>query len=104
MDNKEKIQELKRLFKELLSNVERYGDNTVINQESIIRHILKIIDSSDIVNYESEVADIQREYQKLYPARGGLSEFYIWRDDFAERQVVNEPLSEIRKRLWELLK
>jgi hypothetical protein len=104
MDNKEIIQEMKQLFEELLSIVEKHGDSTVINQKNIIRRVLQIINNIDINKYESEVIAIQREYQKLYPARGGLSEFYIWRDDFQERQAVNAPLSKIRKRLWKLLK
>lgn len=104
MDNKETIQEIKQLFEELLAIVEKYGDKTILNQESIIRHTLAIIDSQDTDDYELEIIDIQREYKKLYPARGGLSEFYIWRDDFEERLAVNEPLSKITKRLWELLK
>jgi hypothetical protein len=36
MDNKEIIQEMKQLFEELLSIVEKHGDSTVINQKNII--------------------------------------------------------------------
>ena len=68
-----------------------------------MRIIDKIVDT-DINNLEKQFIEIQREYKKLYPARGGLSEFYIWNDDFHERQKLNEPLSKIRERLWEILK
>jgi len=102
MDNKETIQEMKQLFEGLLAIVQKYGDKNIMNQESIIKYTLGII-SEDINDYESQIIAIQTEYKKLYPARGGLSEFYIWRDDFEERLAVNDPLSKIRKRLWELL-
>lgn len=104
MDNKGIIKELKQLFEELLVIVEKYGDNTVINQKRIISRIIEKINIMDINNCDFNSIDIQREYKNLYPARGGLSEFYIWKDDFTERQTLNEPLSKIRDRLWELLK
>lgn len=104
MDKLKDISELKQLFEELFLIVDKYGDNTINNQKKIINRIIDKIDSIDINNFEEEFISIHRDYKNLYPARGGLSEFYIWNDDFNERQKLNEPLSKIRERLWEILK
>ncbi|WP_291584070.1 hypothetical protein [Clostridium sp. UBA6640] len=104
MSKSESIYELKQLFEELLLIVDKYGDNTINNEKKIINRIIENIYSIDISNFEEEFIEIQRDYKNLYPARGGLSEFYIWKDDFNGRQKLNEPLSKIRERLWELLK
>lgn len=104
MIKSDNIYELKQLFEELLFIVDKYGDSTINNQKKIINRIIGKIDSIDISNFEEEFMEIQRDYKNLYPARGGLSDFYIWKDDFNERQKLNEPLSKIGDRLWELLK
>ncbi len=104
MYNKERMDELKQLFEELLAIIDKYGDNTIYKQRKMINRIVERIECIDVSNFESQFIQIQREYKSLYPARGGLSEFHIWKDDFDERQRLNEPLSRIRERLWELLK
>ena len=53
--------------------------------DDIINRIIDKIDGIDINNLEEGLIDIQRDYKNLYPARGGVSEFYIWNDDFNER-------------------
>lgn len=97
------MKELRSLFEELMLIVEKYGDSTIINQKRILASILDIIESNSI-DYDKNFIDIQRQYEKLYPARGGLSEFFIWKDDFQESKAINEPLSKIRNRLWEIFK
>ena len=104
MNKLKDINELKQLFEELLSIVDKYGDNSLDNQKKIIKHIIDTIINVNIDDLEKQFIEIQRDYKNLYPARGGLSEFYIWNDNFNERQKLNEPLSRIRERLWEILK
>ncbi|WBW96135.1 hypothetical protein [Oceanirhabdus sp. W0125-5] len=104
MDKLKDINELKQLFEDLFLIVDKYGDNTINNQKKIIKRLIDKIDSIDISNFEERFIEIQRDYKNLYPVRGGLSEFYIWNDDFNERQKLNKPLSKIRERLWEILK
>lgn len=104
MDKLEDINELKQLFEELLFIIDKYGDSSINNQKTIIMRIIEKIACVNISNSEKQFIEIQREYKNLYPARGGLSEFYIWNDNFNERQKLNEPLTKIRERLWEILK
>ena len=40
----------------------------------------------------------------LYPAHGGLNEFYIHDDDFATRLKLNEPLDILKDDLWKIIK
>lgn len=35
----------------------------------------------------------------MYPARGGLTDFYVWRDDFDERINANKPLNTVKDEL-----
>ena len=98
------MDKLKDINEELLLIVDKYGDDSINNQKKIIKRIIEKIVGIDISNSEKQFIEIQRDYKNLYPARGGLSEFYIWNDDFNERQKLNEPLSKIRERLWEILK
>ncbi len=96
------MDELKQLFKELLMIVQQYGDSSYNVQKGILKEILNIIeeDDTDI----DKISQIKHEYYNLFFPKSPLSEFYIWRDDFDERKKLNEPLEDIKHRLWELLK
>ena len=94
------IKELRELFGNLLNILEKYGDNTVINQKRIIKNIILLVDCKS--DYSEKISEIHKEYAKLYPAHGGLSEFNIWAEDCDERRTINEPLDTIRKRLWDI--
>lgn len=94
--------EIKKLLIELKNMLDQFGDDSTKNQYRIISSSIEIIDS-DISDGEKYVTII-RNYKNLYPARGGLSEFNIWRDDFEDRKKVNEPLDAIRKALWDIFK
>ncbi|HEY4553682.1 MAG TPA: hypothetical protein VIG80_10845 [Bacillaceae bacterium] len=53
---------------------------------------------------EKAVWDTLREmYRSLNHPRVGLSNFYIWRDDFEERLEANEQLDRIKDKLFKLL-
>ncbi|MFE7062061.1 hypothetical protein ACFVAD_07905 [Sutcliffiella sp. NPDC057660] len=97
------MNELKLLFNELILILEKFGDRCSINnQKRIIQETINIIESD--LDYEEKVVLIRREYSLLYPPRGGLTEFNIWRDDFEERKRVNEPFDKISNRLWDIFK
>ncbi len=66
------------IIEEVLAILDKYGDKSLENQKRIINITLNII-QCDMDN-EKKIIDIQRNYHNLYPAGGGLSEFYIWRE------------------------
>jgi hypothetical protein len=92
----------KQLFTELLEILNKYGDYSVHNQKGMIMDILDIIDSD--IDEEQKFAEVKSRYKDLYlrAAKGGLSEFYIHRDDFEERKALNEPLDNIDDMLWDM--
>lgn len=97
------MNELKLLFKELLLILEKFGVSSSTNyQKRIIQDTINIIESD--LDYEKKVVLIRREFSLLYPPRGGLTEFNIWRDNFEERKRVNEHFDKISNRLWDIFK
>lgn len=99
--NNESISEIKGIFSELKELLEKYGDISILNQYQLVKTAISILESSAEEEKYNEVADI---YKALYPARGGLSEFYVWKDDFDERIAINEPFTRIKEELWEIFK
>ena len=96
------MDELKQLFKELLIIVQQYGDGSYNTQKEILKRIINDMegDGTDIDKF----SQVKCEYKKLFYPNGPLSEFYVWKDDFAERKKLNGSLEKIKNRLWELLK
>lgn len=94
------MDELKQLFKELFILLEQNGDSSYSSQMEILERVLKIIDGDgDDLEKFSQVAC---EYKKLFLPKSGLSEFYVWKDELAERKKINDTLETIKKRLWEI--
>lgn len=48
--------------------------------------------------------ELRKMHEALFPPRGGLSEFFIWSNDFDERLRINKPLEEVRRKLWAIIK
>lgn len=100
-DNKS-LNKIQETFSELKELLEKYGDNSILSQYQLVKTAISILESSAQAEEKyNEVADI---YKALYPARGGLSEFNVWKDDFAERKEINEPFTRIKEELWEIFK
>lgn len=95
------MHELKQLFKELLIIVQQYGDNSYNMQKEIIKRIIEDMDGASADT--DDFSQVKCEYKKLFYPKSPLSEFYVWRDDFSEREKINGSLENIRNRLWELL-
>lgn len=78
------MDELKELFKELLTILEQNGDSSYNPQMKILKRVLKIIDGDgDDLDKFFQVAC---EYKKLFQPKSELSEFYVWKSEFAERK------------------
>jgi hypothetical protein len=75
-----------------------YAKNTLIDNIERIEYALGNIDSDkiDTCLLFNEVKD---SYKSMYPPHGGLTEFFIWRDDFDERVRANRPLDRIKEEL-----
>jgi len=43
----------------------------------------------DPAEAQEVLAQIKTSFKSMYPPRGGLSEFFIWREDYEERLKAN---------------
>lgn len=98
---KKELCELKDIFLQLGKFVQKYGAKYYSIQIKTISDIIKYIDSGASEKEKTEY--ILDRYKKLYPSKGGLSDFYIDDDDFLIRLKLNEPLDELRGKLWVIM-
>lgn len=96
------FEEIKRLFQELYNVLSKYGKGQYNIQLNIIKRILECIDSE--IDEKAKENYILRNYNNLYPAKGGLSDFYIQDEEFGERLKLNAPLDRINDTLWRIIK
>jgi hypothetical protein len=45
-----------------------------------------------------------KSYKSLFTGRGGLTEFYVWDNNFEKRCAINEPFELATDELWKLIK
>ena len=90
--------------KELLGNIKlilpllnQYNDGTIHAQISFLQGLECALENGDSLPTIREIKDI------LYPPRGGLSDFFVWKNDYLERLRINEEIETYNNRLWELL-
>ncbi|MEC5425171.1 hypothetical protein QGM71_16925 [Virgibacillus sp. C22-A2] len=100
MDNK--IKNIESTVIDLLSILKRYNNGQISYQIAQLEDILNIIKSNS--NNEIKENRINTLVEGLYPIRGGLTDFYVWKDDAKERVMINKPISELNDKLWNLVK
>jgi len=95
---------LQQLFLEL-KNEESNDNSFIINQvEYSLVLINKYLCNLNKNNDEKQLFDQLREiYKGMNHPRVGLSDYFIWRNDFDERVKANKSLDEIKKSLYKLL-
>ena len=96
------LYELRDIFLQLGKLVQKYGGNYYTIQIKAISDIIKCIDSEG--NEKEKTEYILDRYKILYPLKGGLSDFYIDDDGFQTRLKLNEPLDELKDKLWMIMK
>lgn len=99
----EELNILERLFLELLSIVKKYGYERFVPQIRTIEAILSCLKDSEETS-SSKMEYVASKHKQLYSPRGGLSEFFIWDNDFQTRKQLNEPLDTVRDNIWGILK
>ncbi|MEH7225523.1 hypothetical protein V7112_17075 [Bacillus sp. JJ1566] len=94
------------IFKELNEIIEQNNNGEFNYHISEIKYAIQLInncienDYADSIDVINELKNIQ---QKIYPPRGGLSDFFIWKSDYEERIKANEPFEKLSDELWQLL-
>lgn len=93
---------LKKLFTELRDYLELQNDNSIVNIRKLVNNTVMVLESDKSESFKSEyVLDV---YKSLCTGRAGLTEYYIWDNDYDKRIRLNEPLERIRDNLWEIMK
>ena len=55
------------------------------------------------VTEEVAFNEMASTYRSMYGGSGSFSDYFIWREDFEERQEANKEFDQITNRLWKLL-
>lgn len=96
------LEALKKLFTELRDYLELHHDNSIINMLKLVKNTVNVLESDESEDFKSEY--VLESYKTLYTGRAGLTEYYIWDNDYDTRMKLNEPLERIRSDLWEIMK
>lgn len=87
---------------ELRDYLELQNDNSVLNIYTLVKNTVELLESNEADEFKTEY--VLNVYKSLYTGRAGLTEYYIWDDDYEKRMKLNEPLERIRKALWEIMR
>jgi hypothetical protein len=99
-----KTETLKRSYINLLEILEKHGRGEIDIQIRQVRHILDfLINISSKEDEEEIISEVRKMHESLFPPRGGLSDFFIWSNDYDERIRLNEPLENVRKEIYNIL-
>ena len=96
------LEALKKLFTELRDYLELQNDNSILNIRKLVNNTVAVLESNESDSVKSEY--VLDAYRTLYTGRAGLTEYYIWDNDYDNRMKLNEPLERIRDDLWEIMK
>ncbi|MFJ8234994.1 hypothetical protein ACIQ34_04505 [Ureibacillus sp. NPDC094379] len=98
------IEQLKVLFQQLKSILEKENDNETLYIRNQLELGLHLIDESLHSNYENKdleqlFSKLKEIYTNINQPRVGLSDYFIWKDDYDERLEVNNDLDTIKENL-----
>lgn len=96
------LEKIKGLFIELENYLKKYGNNSILASYKIVQSTVEILLSDESDDVKSQI--VIKNYKKIFPGKGALSEFYVWDDDFITRKKLNLPFENIHNELWNLLK
>lgn len=90
------------LFVSIDSFLSEYGDSSVRNQLLLVRDTIDMLRSD--LDDDAKSEKLIRCYRSLFCGKAGLSEFYVWDDDFEKRMALNAPFDAASDELWTILK
>lgn len=99
------LQKLSALFDAFYGFIKNGDDSTTHyakrNVERIRRNIELALKQK---NASSEVfSELRSSYNSMFPPKSGLSEFYIWDDDFETRVKLNLAYEEVKNQIEKIL-
>ena len=98
------INDLREFFINLYNMIVGKDENLKYTTEEIIRQIIYMLENCKKENFLECKAEIKRLYGRLYPMRGGLTEFFFWDNDYEKREEMNSKLDKLKKEISILMK
>lgn len=101
MESRE-LERVELLMKELLEIIRKEGGAEQAYTAGELEHCIGMIEraGSDPSADKKEVfARVRESYKGLFPAHGGLTDFFVRRDDFNERLMANRRLDAVKAEL-----
>ena len=101
------IDKLQSLFSELSLILVANRREDIDYHISEVKYVVEILNEckkNNYINSNKVINEIKSIYNNLYPARGGLSDFLIWKAVFDERVKANEPLDRLSDEIWKILR
>jgi hypothetical protein len=105
MDIVQQTKELYLQLKLILKNENEKEAQNIINQLEVG---LRIIEEFEGDTYGGELSELYKDLERIYininQPHIGLSDYFIWKDDYEERIKANEDLDTIKDSLHKLFK
>ncbi|MDQ0217380.1 hypothetical protein ELQ35_07430 [Peribacillus cavernae] len=104
----ENILKLRDLFQQLLKLLKNENDSDSLYIIKQVDYSLNLVnDYIDNTNGENDeknlLSHLRENYQTLNQPRVGLSDYFIWRDNYEEREKANKVLDAIKEDLFQML-
>ena len=98
--------ELLIVLKELYEVLEHEDTSEITYVMRELPHIMMMLNNAISLKDDSidnTIVEVRQRCKSFFTPHGGLSDYFIWRDDFSEREKVNDVYESYKKRMWILL-
>ena len=100
--NAYELERVESLMKELLEIIRKEGGSEqAYAAGELERDIAMIADAKagQSADMKEIFARVRESYKSMFPPRGGLTDFFVWREDFNQRLVANRRLDAVKAEL-----
>lgn len=103
MNNIQKSNDLLKLFKELKQIMINENEINWVHGVDLIIEALTPPHHGGKGSVDEAVKYVEANYRNMVSGNGSFSDFFIWRDDFYEREKANKKLDSVRADIWNLI-
>ena len=96
------LERVEALMKELLEIIRKEGGSDQSYAAGELERDIVMIGRAreDRSSDKKEIfARVRESYKSMFPPHGGLTDFFVWREDFNERLVANRRLDAVKAEL-----
>ncbi|EUJ53504.1 hypothetical protein [Listeria fleischmannii] len=94
--------EIEITIQKLLPLLEKYNDGRINYQIKELKFLKELLRSDAKENEKN--SELRQASKSLFPPQGGLTDFYVWKEDGSERIALNKPIDELTNLLWNLIR